>query len=64
MDFHISSLHYVLMQGSHRLEKCLNVQGCLEKSLKIKFAFKSDGKTLKGLEFYHLQVDSTLSLEI
>ena len=28
-------------QGSHRLEKYLNKQDCLEKSLKIKFALKS-----------------------
>ena len=27
--------------GSHRLEKYLNIQDCLEKSLKIKFALKS-----------------------
>ena len=39
-----------LKQGSHRLEKVLNIQDCLEKSLKIKFALKSTGKTLKGLE--------------
>ena len=32
------------------LEKHLNIQGCLEKSLKIKFALKSTWKTLKGLE--------------
>ena len=31
-------------------EKYLNIQDCLEKSLKIKFALKSTGKTLKGLE--------------
>ena len=31
-------------QGSHRLEKYLNIQDCLEKSLKIKFALKSTGK--------------------
>ena len=37
-------------QGSHRLEKYLNIQGCLEKTLKIKFTLKSTGKTLKGLE--------------
>ena len=37
-------------QGSHRLEKYLKIQDCLEKSLKIKFALKSTGKTLKGLE--------------
>ena len=29
------------MQGSHRFEKYLNIQECLEKSLKIKFALKS-----------------------
>ena len=28
-------------QGLHRLEKYLNKQDCLEKSLKIKFALKS-----------------------
>ena len=39
-----------IIQGSHRLEMYLNIQDCLEKSLKIKFALKSTGKTLKGLE--------------
>ena len=29
-----------LYQGSHRLEKYLNIQDCLEKSLKIKFVLK------------------------
>ena len=29
------------MQGSYRLEKYLNMQDCLEKSRKIKFALKS-----------------------
>ena len=28
-------------QGSPRLEKYLNIQDCIEKSLKIKFALKS-----------------------
>ena len=37
-------------QGSHRLEKYLNLEGFLEKSLKIKFALKSTGKSIKGLE--------------
>ena len=37
-------------QGLHWLEKYLNIQNCLEKSLKIKFALKSARKTLKGLE--------------
>ena len=31
----------VLYQGSHRLEKYLNIQDCLEKSLKITFSLKS-----------------------
>ena len=39
-----------VIQGSHRLEKYLNIQDCLEKSLKIKFALKSTWKTLKGIE--------------
>ena len=53
-------------QSSHRLEKYLDTQDCLEKSLKIKFALKSTWKTLKGLEksllleFLPLQEDSTL----
>ena len=32
------------LQGSHRLEKYLNLYGFLEKSLKIKSALKSTGK--------------------
>ena len=40
----------VLVQGAHRLEKYLNLEGCLEKSLKIKSALKSTGKPLKSLE--------------
>ena len=39
-----------LLQGSHRLEEYLNLEGFLEKSLKIKSALKSTGKSLKGLE--------------
>ena len=31
-------LKQIISQGSHRLEKYLNIQDCLEKSLKIKFA--------------------------
>ena len=38
------------MQASHRLEKNLNLEGFLEKSLKIKSALKSTGKSLKSLE--------------
>ena len=30
-----------VIQGSHRIEKYLNIQDCLEKSLKIQFALKS-----------------------
>ena len=37
-------------QGSHRLEKYLNLKGFLEKSLKIKYALKSTGKSFKCLE--------------
>ena len=36
-------------QGSHRLEKYFNLEGFLEKSLKIKYALKSTGKSHKGL---------------
>ena len=35
-------------QGSHRLEKYLNIEGFLEKYLKIKSALKRIGKSLKG----------------
>ena len=37
-------------QGSHRLEKYLNLEGFLEKSLKNKSALKITGKSLKCLE--------------
>ena len=40
----------VLEQSSHMLEKYLNLEGFLEKSLKIKYALKSTGKSGKGLE--------------
>ena len=43
-----ASIHKV--QGSHRLEKYLNLEGFLEKSLKIKNALKRTGKSYKGLE--------------
>ena len=39
-----------LFLGSHRLEKYLKLEGFLEKSLKDKYALKSTGKSLKGLE--------------
>ena len=37
-------------QGLHRLEKYLNLEGFLEKSLKIKSALKRTGKSLKSHE--------------
>ena len=40
----------LVSQGSHRLEKYLNIQGCLKKSLKIQSALKSTGKSLKALK--------------
>ena len=39
-----------IVQGSHRLEKYLSIQDCLEKSLKIKFALKITCNKTKGLE--------------
>ena len=39
-----------VIQGSHRLEKYLNLEGCLEKSLKINYALKSTGKSHKVLQ--------------
>ena len=43
-------LGYTGMQGSHRLEKYLNLENFLEESLKIKSAMKSPGKSPKSLE--------------
>ena len=40
----------ILIKGSHRLEKHLNLEGFLEKSLKNKSALKSTGKSPKCLE--------------
>ena len=40
----------MFFQGSYRLEKYLNLEGFLEKSLIIKSALNSTGKSLKGLE--------------
>ena len=47
--------------GSHRLEKYLNLEGFLEKSLKIKSSWKSTGKSLKSLEKF---LNSTISVEL
>ena len=44
--FHLKQLS----RGSHRLEKYLNLEPFLEKSLKMKSAFKSTGKSLESLE--------------
>ena len=38
------------MQGSHRLEKYLNLEDFLEKSLKIKFTLKSTENHSKPLK--------------
>ena len=43
-------LDSIYRQGSHRLQKYLNLEGFLEKSLKIKSAWKYTGKSLKSLE--------------
>ena len=43
-------INFNVIQGSHRLEKYLNLEGFLEKSLKMKSALKSTGKSLKSLE--------------
>ena len=47
---YLVNLSTFLIQGSHRLEKYLNLEGFLEKSLKIKSALKSTGKSLKALK--------------
>ena len=41
---------FVFIQGSHRLEKYLNLEGFFGKSLKVKSALKSNGKSLESLE--------------
>ena len=46
----LSLLPLTLFQDSHWLEKYLNLEGFLiEKSLKVKTALKSTGKSLKSL---------------
>ena len=42
------------LQASHRLEKYLNIQECLEKSLKIKFA-KDLEKSLNFINYRRIQ---------
>ena len=41
---------YFIIQGSHRLEKYLSLEGFREKSLKIEYALKRTGISHKGLE--------------
>ena len=45
-----STIVQLVEQGLHRLEKYLNLEGFLEKYLKIKSALKSTGKSIKSLE--------------
>ena len=40
----------VMLQGSHRLEKYLNMKAFLEKSLKMKYALKSTVDHYKALK--------------
>ena len=44
MDGGQGSYYLYLLQGSHRLEKYLNLEGFLEKSLKIKYALENHSK--------------------
>ena len=60
---HNASFHQgCLKQGWHRLEKFLNIQDCLEKSMKINLPSKVLEKHSK-FYLYHLQEDSTVFLE-
>ena len=45
---HFQNKHVQLSQGSHSLEKYFNLEGFLEKPLKIKYASKSTGKSLEN----------------
>ena len=47
---YIQCIPNFILQGLHRLEKYLNLEGFLEKSLKIKYALKSTEKSCIGLE--------------
>ena len=58
--YYLISLSDVI-RDSHRLEKYLNLEGFLEKSLKIKSALKSTGKSIKGLE---KSLNSYISVEL
>ena len=41
---------WLIHKSTHRLEKYFNLEGFLEKSLKIRYALKSTGKSCEGLE--------------
>ena len=47
---YVKTFIVMYIQGEHRLEKYLNLESFLEKSLEIKSALKSPGKSFKGLE--------------
>ena len=46
----MQSFYLCLHQGSHKLEKYLNLESFLEKAVKVKSALKNTGKSLKSLE--------------
>ena len=50
LNFKFSLCLSVFNQGSHRLEKYLNLEGSLEKSFKIKSALKSTENHSKALK--------------
>ena len=52
----------MLYQGSHRIEKYLNIQ-VLENKICLEKYLKNTQRPSKVLEFYHLQEDIKLSLE-
>ena len=52
-----SALVLFIFANTHRLEKYLNLEGFLEKSLKIKSALKRTGKSPKSLE---MSLNSTI----
>ena len=60
-------LIWTLYRNRKKLEQYLNLEGFFEKHLKIKYALKSTGKSLKALKsswFFYFLLDLTLCLEI
>ena len=51
-ELDMSAMRRLFKQGLHRLEKYLNIECFLEKSMKTKSALKSTGESLQGLEKY------------